>query len=108
MTYAKFVNGLFKQMGTPASSLMHATVGISGEAGELLDAAKKHWVYGKELDRENIIEELGDLRFYYQAVLNQLDVTDEDIQNANKSKLAKRYPDSVYKDEHAIARLDKQ
>lgn len=108
MTYADFVNRLFKQMDTSAASLIHATVGISGEAGELLDAAKKHWVYGKKLDLENIVEELGDLRFYYQAVLNHLDLTDEDIQNANKAKLAKRYPDSVYKDEHAIARLDKQ
>lgn len=36
--------------------------GVSGEAGELLDAVKKSVVYKKPLDRENVVEELGDLR----------------------------------------------
>ena len=44
----------------PADDLMHAALGLSGEAGEFADAIKKHLVYGRELDRENAIEELGE------------------------------------------------
>jgi len=106
--YQNFVEVLFKKMETPAATLMHASVGLSGETGELLDACKKQWVYGKPLDVENVIEELGDIRFYYQAALNHLGVTDEQVIAANRLKLEKRYPDLVYKDEHAIARLDKE
>lgn len=106
-SYAEFVDNLFKKMETPAATLMHASIGLSGESGELLDACKKDWIYGKELDIVNVLEELGDIRFYYQAALNHIGVTDEDIIEVNKAKLAKRYPDRVYKDEHAIARLDK-
>ena len=36
--------------------LIHAAMGIAGEAGELLDAVKKHVVYDKELNMGNIIE----------------------------------------------------
>jgi len=45
----------------------HAVMGIIGEAGELADCLKRHFVYGLELDRENIREELGDLMFYVVA-----------------------------------------
>lgn len=106
--YDNFVEGLMKGMATPADELLHATVGMSGEAGELLDAAKKVWVYNKPLDVTNVVEELGDLRFYYQALLNMLNLTDEQVRAYNVRKLLKRYPGGVYTDAAAQARADKQ
>ena len=38
--------------------LLHAGIGLSTEAGEFLDALKKHIFYGKELDRVNLKEEI--------------------------------------------------
>ena len=41
--------------------LMHAAFGLSTEAGEFLDAMKNmSFLSGKELDRINLREELGD------------------------------------------------
>src|SRR5574343_533576 len=57
--FSKMVSHLFKEMENETSSLLHAAVGISGEAGELLDAVKKTWIYNKSLDVQNVIEELG-------------------------------------------------
>ena len=54
---------------------LHAVVGISGEAGELLDAVKKETMYNKKPDIENIIEELGDLEFYMEALRQAYDIT---------------------------------
>ena len=34
--------------------------GVVGEIGELMDAYKRHIAYGKELDRINVLEEIGD------------------------------------------------
>lgn len=107
VSYPTFVDNLFKEMDTVAASLHHATTGIAGEGGELLDVSKKTWIYGKPLDVEHLIEELGDLRYYYQQVLNMLGLSDKDIQAANMRKLMKRYPDGVYSDKHAQQRLDK-
>ena len=105
--YADFVNVLMKDMGTTTLNILHAAVGISGEAGELLDAVKKHWAYEKPLDRENVIEELGDLEFYMQALRNQLGIPREYIIFTNMNKLSKRYAAGVYSNEQAQARADK-
>ena len=102
MNYFEFVAARF----TKRQGLLHCAVGISGEAGELLDAVKKLWVYGKPLDRMNAIEELGDIEWYMQAMRDLIGVTREDVIAANVEKLTKRYP-VKYTDELAVARLDK-
>jgi NTP pyrophosphatase (non-canonical NTP hydrolase) len=104
--YDQFVLQLFKADTGPAM-LTHAVMGVAGEAGELVDAIKKHLIYGKPLDRVNIIEELGDLRFYIQAMQNILGITESDILQANADKLSKRYRGLKYSDKAAIDRADK-
>ena len=105
--YPVFVNNLFKEMGSPEASLVHAAMGFAGEAGEAMDISKKSWVYGKQLDAENLLEELGDSLFYMQKILNMMGWTIQDVQAANVAKLEKRYPGGVYTDQRAIARADK-
>lgn len=105
--YEQFVWNLAKSMNTPAEELHHAATGISGEAGEIIDVSKKVWVYNKPLDAKNLVEELGDLRFYYQAMLNLLQLTDEVIVTQNMKKLSVRYADGKYSDAQAQARADK-
>lgn len=87
--------------------LLHMTLGIAGEAGEIVDAIKKHVIYGKELDRVNILEELGDIKFYIEGLQQILGMTDTAVLQHNAEKLwNKRYPNG-YSDEAAIARADK-
>ena len=107
--YGEMVTSLFKTDGlnNAADGMMHAAIGVAGEAGELLDAVKKVWAYGKPLDRANAVEELGDLEFYMEALRQQIGVSREEVLQANQEKLAKRYPGGVYSDQHAQARLDK-
>lgn len=108
VSYAAFVDKLFKVMPTHADSMMHAAIGVAGEGGELAGAIKKAWVYGKPLDRANVVEELGDLRFYMQALQLLLGITDAEVIGANAAKLEARYPDGVYSNEAAIRRADKE
>lgn len=104
--YDHFVHRLFKQ-GAACGDLVHAGMGISGEAGELLDGIKKHVVYGKELDRMNIIEELGDLFFYMHAMMNLLGISEQQVLQHNACKLMVRYEGMSYSDKAAQARADK-
>jgi len=87
--------------------LLHMAVGISGEAGELLDAIKKNVVYVKDLDRENVIEELGDLEFYMEGLRSALRISREETLVHNHAKLSKRYKEG-YSDAAAQIRADKQ
>lgn len=86
----------------------HLATGVAGEAGELLDAVKKSAIYNKPLDRENVIEELGDLEFYMEGLRQSLGVSREEVLGYNQSKLSKRYSSGAYSDKQAQDRADKE
>lgn len=94
-----------------AVNLWYGVTGVVGEAGELIDAVKKHVIYGKKLDIDNIIEELGDIEFYMEQVRQELNITREQTLLSNIKKLTDknkgRYPNG-YTDAAAISRADKQ
>ena len=115
ITHPEMVAGLKKPGAAIAASLtpekadaLHMAVGASGEAGELLDGIKKWVVYEKELDRENIVEELGDLEFYLEGLRAGLGITREETLAHNITKLGKRYEGLQYSNEAAQLRADKQ
>ena len=87
--------------------LLHATLGITGEAGELADAVKKSIFYSKPLDVANMREEIGDIMWYIALACRTLDFDLDELLQENIAKLQKRYPEK-YSDEHATLRLDKQ
>lgn len=105
--YDQFVRQLFKA-GTEQIMALHSAIGVAGEAGELADAIKKEYIYGKPRDLANIIEELGDLEWYLQSVRNHYGLSRKDILQANADKLAQRYVGLKYSDAAAIARADKK
>jgi len=89
------------------ADLLHMAVGVSGEAGELLDAVKKKVIYRKELDIDNMKEELGDIEFYMERIRQICGFTREEVIEANISKLSKRYKSLSYSDDAAQKRADK-
>ena len=104
--YDNFVKGLLKPNGETLNAL-HVALGVAGEAGELADAIKKEYIYNKPRDLANIIEELGDLEFYLQAVRLHYGFSREYILQRNADKLSKRYVSLHYSDAAAIERADK-
>lgn len=111
--YGHFVNvkmksgsDILSQLTPEKCDLIHTAMGVSGEAGELLDAIKKHAMYNKPLDMDNIREEAGDLLFYWMNLLNKLDLPIHEIIRENMAKLDKRYA-AGYSDAEAQARADK-
>jgi len=86
--------------------LLHATIGLVGEVGELADAVKRNQFYGLPLDRENILEELGDIFYYLTALLICYGSDTSEITRDNREKLSQRYPEGFTK-EAAIERADK-
>jgi len=108
--YSQFVRAHFKAHGyieRDKYALLHSVVGMASEVGELLDNVKGYCFHNKPFDRENLIEELGDLRFYMEALLQNLGIDAGDVKKRNIEKLYKRYP-TGYSDKAAAARADKQ
>jgi NTP pyrophosphatase (non-canonical NTP hydrolase) len=96
-----------QEMDGPTLNVLHWCMGITGEAGELVDPIKKHIFYGKELDIANVQEELGDLLYYVFALIDELGLDADYVMSDVIYKLRLRYPDG-YSDHHAKQRLDKE
>lgn len=109
MVYALVKPGetVLTSLSPDKADLWHGATGVCTEAGELLDAVKKTVIYNKQLDRDNVIEELGDLEFYMQQVRSRLDITREETLKHNLNKLAVRYQNYKYTDQAAADRADK-
>lgn len=80
-------------------------LGLGGEAGEVVDIIKKVLHHKKPLDREKLIEEMGDVRWYLEYLAASIDTTMEEIEQVNIDKLLKRYPDG-FSTEAANAKRD--
>jgi len=104
---AKSGDLIVKEMTGAGAHAIHMAVGISGESGELLDAIKKFVIYGKKLDRENVVEEMGDIEFYLEGLRQGLGITREETIDGNIEKLSIRYSSGGYSDEQAQQRADK-
>lgn len=88
------------------SRILHACMGAVTETGELLDACKKSMFYGKQLDKVNLAEEIGDV-FWYAAILcDELGVTFEEVFEVNINKLKKRYAEKFTDEEAEVRDLD--
>jgi NTP pyrophosphatase (non-canonical NTP hydrolase) len=112
ITHSEMVARLMKpksdlQFTTDQCDMIHAILGISGECGELLDAVKKHVIYKKPMNIENLIEELGDMEFYIEHLRTIFGITREQTISANMAKLVVRYPGFQYTDGAAQARAER-
>ena len=114
MEYCDLVKALLKPSAdildnlTPArANLIHLAMGVAGEAGEIIDSVKKHTIYNKPVDIVNLIEELGDMEFYLEAIRQHINVTREEVLKGNMEKLKVRYSKLTYSDTDAQLRADK-
>ena len=70
--------------------LINSVMGLCGEAGEAIDIVKKWMAHGHELDRDHLAKELGDIAWYLAEAATALDLSLDEILQANIDKLKKR------------------
>lgn len=73
--------------------LINSAMGLCGESGEVIDIVKKWLAQGHELDKEHLIEELGDVAWYLAEAATALDISLEEVLQLNIDKLTLRYPE---------------
>lgn len=89
------------------AELLEAAIGTAAEAGEVLDVIKKHVFYGKELDREALVLEMGDCYNYLAKLAYIRGISLDEVRAKNIEKLKKRYPSGGYSPEEATKQVDK-
>lgn len=91
------------QLGPDAMRLDNAARGLAGDAGEVSSAVMKYIEYGRDLDRVNLVEEVGDCLWRLAQVCKAAGFTLNQAMQANINKLRSRYPDR-YSDERSANR----
>ena len=89
------------------SYLLNGVMGLCGEAGEVIDLVKKHLFQGHELDRDKVVEELGDVIWYCALIAEAVRFPLGLVMEMNISKLIKRYPDG-FSEERSVNRTEGQ
>ena len=70
--------------------LMENTLGLVGEAGEVAEKVKKYIRDGGDLNKEELVKEIGDVLFYVAALSSYLDVDLGEVAHKNYTKLLDR------------------
>ena len=65
-------------------------IGLSAEAGELLGIVQKANRKGIPVDREKVVDELGDVLWYMCYVMDSFDISMDELTDFNKKKLDAR------------------
>ena len=75
--------------------LMTGAIGLTAEAGELIEIVKKMLFQGKPLNEENLFHmkrELGDIMWYWINTCRALELDPNEVIAENVKKLQARYP----------------
>ena len=84
--------------------ITNGVLGLAGEAGECCDIVKKYKYQGHELNKEKLMDELGDVLWYIAETASGLGVTLEEVAQYNLDKLHKRYHGNHFNKEDSVNR----
>lgn len=90
-----------------STDLAMGALGLAGETGEVVDLLKKHLYHGKPLDRIKLVKELGDVRWYMEYLMAATNVTMEEVEATNVTKLRIRFPEG-FSFQAAAAKADER
>lgn len=73
-------------------------MGLAGEAGETCDYLKKVVFHNHSLDKDKLLEELGDCLWYIATLATTANLSLSEVAAANIAKLRNRYPNGFEAD----------
>lgn len=78
--------------GDSSPRLDYGAIGLVTESAKVLDLIKKSKKNINPLAKDKLKEELGDLLWYMNLVINELNLTFTDLMESNLEKIERKYP----------------
>ena len=92
-------------VGEDFGGIINASLGLSGEVGELNDMIKK-WIYhGHKLDIYEVQKEIGDICWYVAMMCESFGLEMDRVVEVNINKLKQRYPEG-FSEQASIKRIE--
>lgn len=79
--------------GLDLGGVLNGCLGLAGESGEVLDMVKKWVFHEKDLDKDHLKKELGDVMWYVAMLCESFGFSLDEILQMNVDKLKARYPE---------------
>lgn len=80
-----------RQLTPKEAAILDWTLGIAGEAGEIIDEVQHVIYHGQDRDIMELAKEIGDCFWYLTALCAELGISIEDILELNVAKLDYRH-----------------
>ncbi len=93
--YLEFVKSM--KVYPEQHAIVYPALGLAGEAGEIAEKVKKFLRGDKELDKDALLNELGDPMWYIASLADDLGFTLQDVVDRNVEKLSSRKDRGVLK-----------
>ena len=93
MSTARLELSIDKNSKYGMGGIVMATMGLSGEVGELNDMIKKWIFHQTDMDITHAKKELGDIMWYIACMAESFGWSLDEIMQMNIDKLKARYPD---------------
>jgi len=107
-SYQKLAARTLPRLSSEQEDIQHMLFGMMTELGELVDSYKKHYAYGKELDMVNVMEEMGDIMWYWAGLCSITGINSSFTLKSNIDKLIARYPEKFDKELALVRDLEKE
>ena len=91
--YQRLAARTLPRLSSHQEDVQHMVYGMLTELGELADSYKKHYAYGKHLDLVNVMEEMGDIMWYWAGMCTITGINASNTLQVNIDKLKARYPE---------------
>lgn len=104
-TFDDHVRGFVQSDLARRDLIANFALGLAGESGEVADLIKKHLYHGDDLDREKFVKEMGDVLFYWFALLQQFSILPEEVMHQNIEKLQAQHGGTTFN--RAVQRINK-
>jgi NTP pyrophosphatase (non-canonical NTP hydrolase) len=105
--YEEKIVGAKEMKLSPRELMLKNSLGLAGEAGEVIEHVKKWAWHGRALDVAKVKKELGDVVWYATAIARLLGIPMAEVLRENAEKLEARFP-AGYTQEAYAARADER
>ena len=83
-----------KKYENTKDQIVNSLLGMSGEVGEIHETFKKHYSVGREINKDDLVKEIGDVLWYLAEMCDAFGFELEDCAVKNIAKLKARHGDS--------------
>lgn len=97
MEFNEYQNAAKRTLYGNEQVLTNCALGLAGESGQVVDLIKNYTFRGKELDRDQLVHEMGDVLWYLSQIAEWADIPFDEVADKNIKELNSRYPQGFRK-----------